>query len=51
MKQTVFGILKFLAVLAFALFGFYLKYKAMQQRTKDLGDGGIQTLFGNQKRK
>jgi hypothetical protein len=52
MKQTFFEILKFLAGLAYALFWFYLCYKGIQQRsTKDLGDGGIQTLFGNQKHK
>ena len=37
-------------IVVFALL-LYLKYKTLESRTKDLGDGGIQTLFGNKKSK
>jgi hypothetical protein len=50
-KDIAIDIVKFLAALAVVAFFICLKYKAAEKRVKDLGDGGIQTLFENQKHK
>jgi hypothetical protein len=46
MKEIIFNILEFLGCLALAIFFVYVRYRNLQSRVKDLGDGGIQTIFG-----
>jgi len=49
MKHILIDIAKFLVgAVVFILF-LYLRLKASEAYTKDLGDGGIQRLFGNRK--
>jgi hypothetical protein len=50
-KDIAIDIVRFLTGLAVVAFAIYLKYRAAEKRVKDLGDGGIQTLFENQKHK
>jgi hypothetical protein len=43
--------LKFMAIAAIAALSLYLRFKNLESHAKDLGDGGIQTLFGNKNSK
>lgn len=39
--------LAFVAIVAIAALSLYLRFKDLESHARDLGDGGIQTLFGD----
>jgi hypothetical protein len=51
MREMIFNILRFLGAMGVLAFFVYLRYKSLQNRVKDLGDGGIQRVFHDQERK
>jgi len=51
MKTVLIDIADFLTVVAIAALFLYLRFKNLESNAKDLGDGGIQTLFGNKNSK
>lgn len=51
MKAVLIDIADFLTFVAIAALFLYLRFKNLESRTKDLGDGGIQTLFGDKNSK
>ena len=51
MKGIFFNILRFLGVLAMVVLFVYIRWKSLESRVRDLGDGGIQTIFGSRKPK
>jgi hypothetical protein len=51
MRQIIFVILRSLGVIAIAFFFIYLRYTSLKRHVKDLGDGGIQTIFEDRKPK
>ncbi len=46
MKAILLDIAQYLTVAAVVALFLYLQFKRFEAQTKDLGDGGIQTLFG-----
>jgi hypothetical protein len=51
MKAVLSDIADFLAFLVIAALTLYVCFTNRGSRVKDLGDGGIQTLFGNKNSK
>ena len=51
MKAVLIDIADFLAIVAITALTLYLRFRTLESRVKDLGDGGIQTLFGNKNSK
>ncbi len=51
MKEILFNILRFLGAIAAVLLLVYIRWKSLESRVKNLGDGGIQTIFGSAKPK
>jgi hypothetical protein len=55
MKEIFFNILRFLGAIAGAIAGVavlvYIRWKSLESRVKDLGNGGIQTIFESRKPK
>jgi hypothetical protein len=51
MKEIILEILRFSGAVAVVVSVLYLRYKALERHVKDLGDGGIQTVLGDHKRK
>jgi hypothetical protein len=49
MKTFFSDILGVLGAIAVAVLLVYLRWKSLEGRVRDLGDGGIQTIFGTRK--
>jgi hypothetical protein len=48
-KEMFVEILRYLTIAAVVVFLAYLRWKSLKSRVRDLGDGGVQTLFGSKK--
>jgi hypothetical protein len=51
MKEIFFNILRLLGAIGMILMLAYIRWKSLERRVRDLGDGGIQTIFGSRKQK
>jgi hypothetical protein len=51
MKEIFFNILRFLGAIAGVAVLVYIRWKSLESRVKDLGNGGIQTIFESRKPK
>ena len=51
MKAVLIDIVDFLTIVPTVALSLYLRFKNLESHARDLGDGGIQTLFGNKNSK
>ena len=51
MKEVLFNLIRFLAGFGLVALVIYGRYRSLQSQVKDLGDGGITTIFGDRKQK